>query len=913
MFGQFLKNTVTNNLPSNINTSEIRRKLENTTADLESQVSGLQGEAVAFANNTKEQIVSSIDVGAIQSSAKTALNSAKKAITGKLSEVTKQLPVGPAGAGLADLGGNSLGGLNEFGAYVYYGKNASPDSGGTKIHKFGGEGGIANEDPRHPNLLPNILNDFVSVNYVITLGVLDIQEVNYPDQTYIKNGPKTIIIKSGGGKPNPGQTMTSTASEDNTGDTEFFIDDLEIESVMTPNSKTSTTTTGKFSFNVMEPYSMGQYMEALHVASLGAGYTHFTEATFVLIIDFIGWDKNGNAKRMSDFSDTSVSGPAGKPVTYQHSRRYIPVTLTQAEFSVNGGGCIYECTAISQNDQGLNDSVQFLPADLTISGESVHELLQTGEKSLTSAINNHLLEAKTENPIQYADQFIILFPKEDARASSELKLDNSASGEGASDHTKGYGQTNLKNISGEDMVASLLKNVEDDKRNQIGTSAVILDKLLDMNQVYKNRDKKTHKEKDVLIEANVALINKKAFTFSQGTRISSIIEEIVLSSKWAQANGPLGQSDRYGNVNWFKVECKVYNVPVKDATNQRGVMPKIFVYSVVTYKQHSSVWSKATVPKGTEEIRSIVCKKYDYIYTGQNKDIINFDIAYKFRFLSKLQSDLGNDSKNQQATGGDATVARAQDSHTETKKAEGATKITTDTTKVTPELHFVKKISENTQTVNYTPSTRAVPSSQKQEIARMFHDQTINFVGDMTVVELEIYGDPYFISDSGHGNYNSRFVKDAMVDNRGMISYQTTRPYIVVEFRTPVDLGSDGIMKWPKYHRTNKLVSHFSGIFYITMINHSFSKGLFKQKLSIIRQFEQKVTPDGSPDSNNTSLVEFDANKKGDGGGDTKAIISGDSSNSSSDSGGTSLAPQFSLAGQSNPSVATGGFNTRRA
>ena len=304
MFGQFLKNTVKNNLPSNINTSEIRRKLENTTADLESQVSGLQGEAVAFANNTKEQIVSSIDVGAIQSSAKTALNSAKKAITGKLSEVTKQLPVGPAGAGLADLGGNSLGGLNEFGAYVYYGKNASPDSGGTKIHKFGGEGGIANEDPRHPNLLPNILNDFVSVNYVISLGVLDIQEVNYPDQTYIKNGPKTIIIKSGGGKPNPGQTMTSTASEDNTGDTEFFIDDLEIESVMTPNSKTSTTTTGKFSFNVMEPYSMGQYMEALHVASLGAGYTHFTEATFVLIIDFIGWDKNGNAKRKHSMHKT---------------------------------------------------------------------------------------------------------------------------------------------------------------------------------------------------------------------------------------------------------------------------------------------------------------------------------------------------------------------------------------------------------------------------------------------------------------------------------------------------------------------------------------------------------------------------------------------------------------------------------
>ena len=55
------------------------------------------------------------------------------------------------------------------------------------------------KNKKFPNVLPNPLNEFVSCNYVISLGVLNPYEVSRPDDTYIKNGPTTYIIKSGGG------------------------------------------------------------------------------------------------------------------------------------------------------------------------------------------------------------------------------------------------------------------------------------------------------------------------------------------------------------------------------------------------------------------------------------------------------------------------------------------------------------------------------------------------------------------------------------------------------------------------------------------------------------------------------------------------------------------------------------------
>ena len=935
MFGNFLKNTIKNNLPGNINTTNIQHDLENATANVEGMVGNasdqFQESAVEFAGQGKALLaqagsVAGADIASLSSLASNQMGNLKKAVTGKLGglsdKVTGAIPAaltGPAGSGLTDLARDSGLEINESGAYVYYGDNASKDSGGTKLYKFGAEGGIANKDNRFPMKLDNILHKFVSVNYVLSLGILDIQEVNYPDETYIKNGPKKLIIKSGGGNPSAKQKMVKTSAEHTNGDMEFFIDDLEWNAIVNPTAHKHVSTSTTFSFKVTEPYSMGQFLEVLQIAALEAGYTHYTEAYFVLVIDWVGWDSYGNVKRISDLNNGKEVNSDGKP--YKHSKKYAPFKFANATFGVNAGGCEYECSAFAANDLGLNDSVQYLPVDISIAGEKVHEMLQTGEYSLTQAINKHLGNAKREKEEtnRYADHYVIQFPNDEDLASDQTPEDKSAGGEEpavANPHKQGI---DTKYISGKTMIDAMLRNVnEEGKRNGIGNSQVVYDTLLDMNQVHKPPKEKEFKPVDTRIEVNVNNnVNEKAISFPEGTSINKIIEEVILSSQWATQNGPHGQDDKYGYKDWFKIECKVYPVHVPGTTSIRGIMPRIFLYRVIKYKQHGAIFSKPTaVAKGTAELQGIVVKKYDYIYTGQNKDIINFNVEYNNRFHLKMPSDLGNNSYSLQNKGSSSTENQEKDKNVaqELKPGPVKTGLGTSTTvgphggltanlaeTTVKDTFLVKKLSENTQTANYTAGTRAVPSSQKQEIARSFHEATLNTISDMTSIEIEIYGDPYFVASSGLGNYSAAKNASAFIDETGAIAYEHKKCYIVIEFRTPTDIGPNGIMQFPGY-RTNELVDHFSGIYWVTQVASTFSKGLFKQVLKLVRQPNQSKTK--ADDTGNNPMNDAGKNtKKGNGAGaetGSEGPTSGDSSNSSKDSGGISLAPQFSLAGQSN-------------
>ena len=102
----------------------------------------------------------------------------------------------------------------------------------------------------------NTLHQFASFNCIFTLSVLTVDEVNMPDETYRSQEPLLQIFKSGGGAEN----KVTTAYEDAIGGKlEYFIDDVEIEGLVVPNSKTRSTNATFISFNVTEPYSMGLF------------------------------------------------------------------------------------------------------------------------------------------------------------------------------------------------------------------------------------------------------------------------------------------------------------------------------------------------------------------------------------------------------------------------------------------------------------------------------------------------------------------------------------------------------------------------------------------------------------------------------------------------------------------------------
>jgi hypothetical protein len=64
---------------------------------------------------------------------------------------------------------------------------------------------------------------------------------------------------------------------------------------------------------------------------------------------------------------------------------------------------------------------------------------------------------------------------------------------------------------------------------------------------------------------------------------------------------------------------------------------KKITYRVVPYYVHQSIFSNpSSAPVGYSELMKTVVKEYQYIYTGQNVDVLKFDININNLFYAGL-------------------------------------------------------------------------------------------------------------------------------------------------------------------------------------------------------------------------------------------------------------------------------------
>ena len=138
--------------------------------------------------------------------------------------------------------------------------------------------------------VPNPLRSYNGVNYIITLGVLSAEEYNNPD-TYRGVGSfKNYIIQSAGGNLNKRYQVFDEHEGNVKGNhhidakethAEYYIDDIELDSVVAPNENTRMTLGTSLTFNITEPYSMGNFIQAIRGAAFDAGYANYAHALYM--------------------------------------------------------------------------------------------------------------------------------------------------------------------------------------------------------------------------------------------------------------------------------------------------------------------------------------------------------------------------------------------------------------------------------------------------------------------------------------------------------------------------------------------------------------------------------------------------------------------------------------------------------
>ena len=142
--------------------------------------------------------------------------------------------------------------------------------------------------------LPNDLERFASYNNIFTFGCISPEEINFPDKTYRQSGlqPGKILLRSNG--LSIGDKPRTYAEQAYNIDTQYFIDDVEIETVVAPNTKSRATNFHTMRFKIREPYSMGQLLQSMQLCATNAGYANYLEAPWLLIVEFLGYTNDSD-------------------------------------------------------------------------------------------------------------------------------------------------------------------------------------------------------------------------------------------------------------------------------------------------------------------------------------------------------------------------------------------------------------------------------------------------------------------------------------------------------------------------------------------------------------------------------------------------------------------------------------------
>lgn len=670
---------------------------------------------------------------------------------------------------------------------------------------------------------PNILSNYASYNYVIALHPLTISELNFPDTSYKSGKVLPIICKTAGAEPN-------NRIQTNYGKQDFFINNLTFESLIGFQSP-KTTNVSTVQFDVYEPYSIGLFILSLQKAASDAGYENWRDASYLLSIEFRGNKENGSILKVP------------------FSTRHIPIKFTTIKINSSDQGTRYMINAYATQAQALTTEFANLKTDTVIKGQTVQEVLQTGEQSLQTVVNNKFQELVTKGERKIADQVVILFPKEENQASS-----SAPAAAGSSENKKNKAYVNPQADVGGEIFTKIGVNANTLQQSQstvnsLGSQTMGFDQKRRGDPPPGNQaDTWDPVTKTWLRGKLIPDANTGTFKFSQDMDIPTVINQVLLSSSYADTALKAGAADPNGMVQWWRIDTQVYYVDSKANIPYTGTVPKICVYRVVPFKVHLSKVAAPNVKMpGFDQLKARAVKRYDYIFTGKNTEVLKFDIDFSIGFANSFAADSYSNSTDiarQESTG------NADDG--KTKELDSAPTGEAGVVKTPGQLPGQAR-NDATKTSGDGKGGGG-QETQTQRVAKTFHDAITNPY-DMVILELDILGDPYWIVNSGMGNYNAKpveGVKDLHKD--GSVNWQTSEVDVIVNFRSPVDINQITGMydfKGPNHQDMTKdpkagPAIGFTGLYCVNMVTNNFRGGQFSQTLKGYRRNGQEFKKQGS-------------------------------------------------------------------
>ena len=439
--------------------------------------------------------------------------------------------------------------------------------------------------------------------------------------------------------------------------------------------------------------------------------------------------------------------------------RTIPITIRAVDVKIEAGVSTYACQAVPTTGLANTELHGVTKEAITVVGNTVQEVIQ----DFFSKINSTQTTLKKEKKIAEADEFTL----------------------GVDESDKEILEARIPYDTNSDLQNTVqVKNLQAGPPNQGGRSRFI--------------------------------------TVPAGTPVQLFIEAIVKESDFVRSQFEPDMQPKSTKDDFMRTLRTFSRVEILSNSGGGGGQRPVykFIWILRPQKVSANYFKKEAVDlvKDVTPVRT-----YDYLYTGKNKDVLAFDLTYRFAYFQPIPyfEQGGDGAPPTDAYSGDDPAIKRSRGDTTGQKGAGTSSIVSEAI-ATRKDGFIASLN----TVN-------------GEMSTLFEQILNDPAGDLLVVQMEILGDPLWIEQktvsnrSFAGSHNTSSFP--LVDANGAVVPDAYEVYVQVNFKTPTDLDDDtGLFKIQD-------AASFGGKYAVYLCESNFAGGLYTNILQMRRLRHQET------------------------------------------------------------------------
>lgn len=692
------------------------------------------------------------------------------------------------------------------------------------------------DDYKFSQPIENPLNQYPSYAYNLSLHLLSPDEFNriVAGEDYI---PRRVLIASAGRYNAVENNATNSFNRDPNFTNDFYFEDMNLTTVIVATENNRNTNAVRVDFTLIEPYGLtlvDKLMKASRDMMQGKP-TNYLDNAYLLQIDFFAMNDAGEIVG-------NLSGLTKR----------IPVHLSNMGIQASSKGTEYRIIATSFNHTAFDQSINKTPANFEVVARTVADFFQSDEGASQADTVSEREDAYSAYWRVSNGKKSVITPGGQTIAANEfptLLASKGISMQGGSKIKASSLGAALKRWN-EDLQKAEKVEIADVYRFEfdpaIGTAGITSPNLVG-HEHSAMVDLTENSQVSAMAKGNMGGNSlsfdpsKQVFPVDAGTAIDRLIDLVVLNSDYILSQ--LLVPDNYGNdpvayeaarkdntkpLMWFKIVPKI---KIIGFDNVRKIYAREITYMVKTYEHKHTPMDVA--PQGIEVSP---LKEYNYLYTGKNIDIIDFDLKFNLLYFNYLTAYRNNLTK---ITNIPDKAMEQDPNNPETYK--GATILGQEENVVN--VDAIAPLVMKPQVTSARARAMSLGGTVSQQVAAsdletyMFNQSD----GDMVVVKLKILGDPLFIKqddvfyspDFFSNAVATKLSTDPRLTPNGSIKTDDGVIYVNLNFRTPVDV--DESMGMMEFAPEKQALSAFSGLYYLVMVKSSFARGQFTQELTLSR------------------------------------------------------------------------------